>query len=230
LKIIAADSAAAILDNNFNPTIHIATVAVLVEPPYREAHVRVSEPIFREVESGLEVVVHEAELCLILLEQNKAEAVHLDITLGGISVEELSPVQLTNMRCSINARKNLLRILPRLRRIAGEARRRYDIDMLAVGKESIPVRIAELTAGAQAIIYTATKVAQEQSQHLLGLPIKCQHQISINKVYLHSLMEAEYDIKGYATDLQGVLSKVIITEMQNPIARGFRVLKIIPKQ
>jgi len=110
LKIIAADSAAAILDNNFNPTIHIATVAVLVEPPYREAHVRVSEPIFREVESGLEVVVHEAELCLILLEQNKAEAVHLDITLGGISVEELSPVQLTNMRCSINARKNLLRI------------------------------------------------------------------------------------------------------------------------
>jgi hypothetical protein len=230
LKIIAADSAAAILNNNFIPISHIATSAVIVELPYREAHVRVSEPIFREVENGLEVVVHEAELCLILLEQNKADSVHLDITLGGISVEELSPVQLTNMRCSINARKNLLKILPRLRRIAGEARRKYDVDMLAIGKESMPVRIAELTAGAQAIIYTATKVAQEQSEHLLGLPIKCQHQINTDKVYLHSLMEAEYDIKGYATDLHGALSEVVITEMQNPIARGFRALKIIPKQ
>jgi len=229
VKIIAADSAAAVLDENFNPLSHVATVAVLVEPPYREAHVCVTEPIFREVEDGLGLVVHEAELCLSLLEQVKADVVHLDATLGGISVEELSPVQLTNMRSSVKARQNLLKILPKLRRIAGEARRKYDIDILAIGKESIPVRIAELTAGAKAIVYASDKVVKEQTPLLLGLPIKCQHHIATDKVNLYSLMEAEHDIRGYATDPQGALSKVTIIEMQNPVARGFRTLRITPK-
>jgi hypothetical protein len=229
LKIIAADSAAAILDEKFNPLIHVATVAVLVEPPYREAQVRVAEPIFKEVEDGLGVVVHEAELCLSLLGQFKADVVHLDATLGGILVEELSPVQLTNMRYSVRARQNLLKILPKLRRVAGEAKRLHNADMIAIGKESLPVRIAELTAGAQAIVYVSAKVMQEQKPLLLGLPIKCQHRLADGKVYLHSLMEAEHDIRGYAADPQGVLSQVAITEIQNPVARGFRALRITPK-
>lgn len=229
LKIIAADSAAALLDENFIPLIHIATAAVLVEPPYKEAHISVVEPIFRDVEDGLGVVAHEAELCLRLLGQFKADVVHLDATLGGISVEELSPVQLTNMRCSVRARQNLLTILPKLRKIAGEARRLYNVDMLAIGKESMPVRIAELTAGAQAIVYASAKVVQEQKPLLLGLPIKCQHRLAGDKIYLHSLMEAEHDIRGYATDLQGILSHVALTEIQNPVVRGFRTLRITPK-
>ena len=52
LKIIAADSAAALLDENFIPLIHIATAAVLVEPPYKETHISVVEPLFSEVEDG----------------------------------------------------------------------------------------------------------------------------------------------------------------------------------
>jgi hypothetical protein len=54
-------------------------------------------------------------------------------------------------------RQNILKILPRLRKIAGEIGRLYDVDMLAIGKESVPVRIAELTAGAEEICLQAKK-------------------------------------------------------------------------
>jgi hypothetical protein len=36
----------------------------------------------------------------------KADVVHLDMTLGGISIEELSPVELTNLRASRIERQN----------------------------------------------------------------------------------------------------------------------------
>ncbi len=229
LRIIAADSAAAILNEKFMPLCHVAAVAVLVEPPYREDCMRVAEPIFKEVENSCEVIVHEAELCLKLLENVKADILHLDSSLGGVSVEELSSVLLSDMKLSIRARQNLLKILPRLRKIACEIRRKYDIEMLAIGKDSIAVRIAELTAGSEAILYTCIKAIQEKNTLLLGLPLKCQHFISDNKVYLQSLIEAEHDIRVYALDTKNVLNDVVISEMQNPTARGFRTLKIKPK-
>lgn len=212
------------------PIYHVASAAVLVEPPYREAQTRIADPIFKEVDNGYEIIVHEAELCLQLLQNAKADIVHIDSSLGGISVEELSPVHLSNMKLSINARKHLLKILPKLRKIAGETTRRYNIEMLAIGKDSIAVRIAELTAGAEAILYTCTKALEEKTPLLLGLPLKCQHLKTDSKVYLHSLIEAEHEISGYAKDTQNVLEKVIIQEMQNPTARGFRALRITPKR
>jgi hypothetical protein len=229
LRIIAADSAAAILDAKFKPLYLVASASVLVESPYREAHTRLAEPIFKEVDNGFDVIAHEAELCLSLLDKVKADVVHLDASLGGVPVEELSPVQLSNMNISINARKHLLRILPNLRKTAGEIRRKYDIEVLAIGKESIPVRIAELTTGSEAILYACAKAREEEQTLLLGLPLKCQHRIVDDRIYLHSLMEAEHDVKGYAEDTNSILSKVNITEMLNPVARGFRTLKITPR-
>jgi hypothetical protein len=229
LRIISADSAAAILDDKFVPLNIVASVAVLVEPPYREAHTRLAEPIFREAENCYDVIVHEAELCQMLLETTKADVVHLDTTLGGTPVEELSPVELTNMRLSNKSRSHLLKILPRLRRIAGEIRRKHDIQMLAIGKESVPVRIAELTAGAEAVLFACAKALEEKKPLLLGLPTKCQHQVTDGKVYLFSLIEAEHDIRGYAQDTQNVLSKVNLVELLNPVARGFRAINIKPK-
>ena len=229
MKIIAADSAAAILDEKFIPILHVASAAVLVEPPYREANIRLAEPIFRAVDNNYDVIVHEAELCQSLLETTKADIVHLDSTLGAVSVEELSPVELANLRVGVKARSNLLKILPKLRRIAGEIRRKQNIDVLAIGKESMAVRIAELTAGSEALIFACAKVVEEQEPLLLGLPTRCQHCFADGKVYLHSLMEAEHDVRGYAQDTENVLSKVEVTEMQNPVARGFRTLRIAPK-
>jgi len=226
LRIISADSAAAILDDKFTPITQIASAAVLVNPPYKEAHVRLAEPVFAEVEGGSEIIVHEAELCLELLETVQADVVHLDTSLGGISVEELSAVDLSNMNASPWVRKHVLKILPRLRKIAGEIRRKHGIEMLAIGKESMPVRVAELTAGSEAILYACTKAVEEKKPLLIGLPTRCQHRATDGRVYLHSLMEAEHDVRGYAEDVDDVLTKIKLTEILNPVARGYRALKI----
>jgi hypothetical protein len=228
LKIISADSAVAILDEQFEPILHVASVSVLVEPPYREASFRLAEPIFREVEPGFDLIVHEAELCRSLLDKMKADVIHLDMSLGGISVEELSPVELTNLRASPRGRQNILKILPRLRKIAAEIKRLYGIDMLAIGKESVPVRIAELTAGAEAILFAAQRAVDEKEGILLGLPLNCQPRILGNQVYLHSLIPNEHDVRGFSIDTMGVLTKVKLSETLNPIARGFRALNITP--
>lgn len=229
LRIISADSAAAILDDQFNAVTHIAMVSVLVEPPYREPASRLAEPIFRPVEQGFDLVVHEAELCRNLLETIKADVIHLDVSLGGVSIEELSPVELLNLRASKFGRQNILKMLPRLRKVAGEIKRLFGIDMLAIGKESVPVRVAELTAGAEAILFACQEVANEKEALLLGLPLKCQPTVLNNKVYLRSLIEGEHDIRGFGVDAQGVLTKVKLIETLNPVARGFRAIKIEPK-
>jgi hypothetical protein len=228
LRIVSADSSAAILDAKFAPQEIVACAAVLVNPPYKEPSAMLAEPIFREAEDGYEVIVHEAELCRNLLEKVKADVVHLDMTLGAISLEELSPVELSNMKISNRARQHLLKILPKLRKIAGEINRKHGVEVLAIGKESIPVRVAELTAGAHAIAFACAKVLEEKAPILLGLPSKCQHRIAGSRVYLHSLMAAEHDVRGYAKCDEEVLNKVNIVETLNPCARGFRSLRIKP--
>jgi hypothetical protein len=232
MRIISADSAAAILNEKFEAVTLIGSAAVLTEPPYREAHVRLAEPAFRDAEGedSFEAIVHEAELCQNLLEKEKADVVHLDTTLGGFSIEELSPVELINMKVSNKARGHLLKILPKLRRIAGEVKRRHGIDMLAIGKESVPVRIAELTAGSHAVLYACAQVVERKEPLLVGLPTRCEHMVVDGKVYLRSLLPAEHDVRGYAQDERSVLGKVTMVEMLNPVARGFRALKIKPNE
>ena len=228
LKIVSADSAAAILNQEFKPLSLVASVSVLVAPPYREPSFRLAEPIFRKVEDGFDVIVHEAELCRSLLDKMKADVVHLDMSLGGVSIEELSPVELLNLRASRTGRTNILKILPRLRKIAGEIKRVHDVDMLAIGKESVAVRIAELTAGAEAVLFACKKAVAEKEPILLGLPHMCQPTVLQDRVYLCSLMVAEHDMRSFAIDTEDILTKVKLSESLNPIARGFRVLKINP--
>ncbi len=229
MRVISADSGAALLDKQYQPVYLVASAAVLVEPPYREPSFRITEPIFKEVDTGLEVIVHEAQLCSALLDKTKADVVHLDMTLGGVTVEDLSPVELMNMRASKSGRQQILKILPRLRKIAGEIKRLYDIDMLAIGKESVPVRVAELTVGAEAILFACERAVERQEDILLGLPLNCQPRIISDRVYLHSLISAEHDLRSYAIDSQGILTKVKLTETLNPVARGFRAIEIKQK-
>jgi hypothetical protein len=229
LKIIAADSSAAVLNDSFEPLTIVAVASVLVSPPYRESSAFLAEPIFADAGNGHEVIVHEAELCKELLGKVRADSVHLDMSLGAISLEQLSPIQLSDLRISARAKRDLLKILPKLRKIAGEITQKYGVEILAIGKDSIPVRIAELTAGAHAILYACEKAIKEKQTVLLGLPSKCQPRVTEKKVYLYSLIDAEHDIRGYAGDTGEILKKVNIIEMLNPIARGFRTLKITSK-
>ncbi len=229
LEIIAADSSAALLTRKFEPHTIVAAAAVLVNPPYREPRLCLAEPIFADAAKAHEVVVHEAELCRELLGKAKADVVHLDMSLGAIPVEQLSPIQFSNIRVSSKAKRHLIRILPKLRRVAGEITQKYGVEVLAIGKDSIPVRIAELTAGSYAILYACDKVFKENQTALLGLPSKCQARPAEKSVYLHSLLAAEHDVRGYAPDVEESLRKVDITEMLNPVTRGFRILKISPR-
>jgi hypothetical protein len=229
LKIISADSSAAVLNEKFDPLLIVATAAVQVSPPYREANSFLSEPVFANADDGHEVIVHEAELCRDLMAKVKADVVHLDMSLGAIPLEELSPIQFSNLKISGRAKQHLLKILPRLRKVAGEITQKYGVQVLAIGKESIPVRIAELTSGANAILYACDKAIREKQSILLGLPCKCQPKVTENRVHLYSLITAEHDITGYAEDRNGILKKVNINELLNPCARGFRALRITPK-
>lgn len=229
LKIIAADSSAAILNEKFEPLSIVAAASILVSPPYREASSCIAEPIFADANNGHEVIVHEAELCRELIAKVKADIVHLDMSLGSVPVEELSPIQFTNMRISAKAKHHLLKVFPRLRKIATEITQKHGVEVLAIGKESIPVRIAELTSGAHAILYACEKVTEEKQPILLGLPSKCQPRITEKRVCLHSLMAAEHDVRGCAEDVKDILKKVNITELLNPCARGFRALRITVK-
>ena len=229
MRIISADSSAAILNEKFEPLLIVAAASVLTVPPYREATAFLAEPIFVDVQKGHDVIVHEAELCRDLLAKTKAEVVHLDMSLGSIPLEQLSPIQFTNMNISTKARRHLLSVLPRLRKIGNEMTQKYGVEILAIGKESIPVRIAELTSGAHAILYTCKKAVEEKQTIMLGLPSRCQPRPTENGIYLYSLMAAEHDVGGFAEDTEKVLKKVNIAEFLNPIARGFRALKISPK-
>ncbi|NWG11635.1 DUF4152 family protein [Candidatus Bathyarchaeota archaeon] len=229
MRIIAADSSSAILTDSFEPLTIVAAASVLVCPPYREAKACLAEAIFADAKCGHELIVHEAELCKDLLAKAKADIVHLDMSLGAIPLEQLSPIEFSNMKISSRAKRHLLKILPRLRKIANEVTQKHGIEVLAIGKESIPVRIAELTAGANAILYTCEKGIKENKTLTLGLPSKCQPRLTEKRVYLYSLIAAEHDIRGYAEDTNEVLKKANISEMLNPIARGFRILHITPR-
>jgi hypothetical protein len=229
LRIIAADSSSALLNNKFEPESIVATAAALVDPPYREPSVYLAKPLFMDARNGHEAVIREAELCKELLGKVSADVVHLDMSLGAIPLEQLSPIQFSNMRVSNRAKRHLLKILPRLRKIAGEITQKYGVEVLAIGKESMPVRIAELTSGAHAIVYACEKAVDENRTLMLGLPSKCQPGVAGKRVYLHSLIGAEHDVEGYAEDTEEILKKVYVLEMLNPSARGFRILKIKPK-
>jgi len=229
MKVIAADSSAAILNDKFEPLSIVAAASVLVSPPYREPGMVLAEPIFVPADKGQEVIVHEAELCRDLIGKTKADVVHLDMSLGSIPLEQLSPIEFSSMRISTKAKRHLLKTLPKLRKIACEITQKHGVAVLAIGKESIPVRIAELTSGAYAILYACENAVKENKTVLLGLPSKCQPRPAEKRIYLHSLITAEGDVRGYAEDSQGTLNKVNIAEMLNPCARGFRTLKVSPK-
>lgn len=228
MRIVAADSGAAILNDKFEPVTVVAAVAILTEPPYRRASSILAEPIFADADNGYQLIAHELELCQQLLKSVKADVVHLDMSLRGINLEELSAVDISTMKKSSKARKQILKILPKLRKSSSKILRTYGIEVLAFGKESIPVRIAELTSGAHAIRYAAEKAVKENIKLTLGLPTKCQPQFFKDKIALQSLMPTENEVAGYAECSRDLLEGVQLSDMLNPCARGFKMLEIIP--
>ena len=228
MRIISADSGAAILSDTFQPETVVASSSVLVEAPYRLASTSLSKPIFSPANSQ-KLILLELRLCRDLLAEQPATAIHVDMSLGGISLADLTLNELQQMSISSRAKENIRSILPELRRMSSEIERSFDVEVLAVGKDSMPVRIAELTAGANALIYLARKVSSERRSRLLGLPSHCSISRSRHGVSLRSLNIAEHDVFGSAKDEESVTESVILNEFNNPLLRGFRVVRITPK-
>jgi hypothetical protein len=86
-----------------------------------------------------------------------------------------------------------------------------------------------LTAGAEAILFACQRAVNEKENVLLGLPLMCQPKFFGNRVYLHSLIANEHDVRSFSVDTSGVLTKVKLSETLNPVARGFRALTIKPQ-
>jgi len=228
LRIVAADSGAAILNDKYEPVTVVAAASILTEPPYKMASSVLAEPIFADANNGYHLIVHELELCQQLLKNVKADAVHLGLSLGGINMEEFSAVKIYNLRKSGKARAQILKILPKLRKTATSILRTYGVTVFAFGKLSIPVRIAELTSGAHAIRYAAEKAVKENVKLRLGLPTKCQTKFQQDRIELQSLMPTENEVMGYAECGRDLFDGTQIVEMLNPCARGFKMLEITP--
>ncbi len=227
MRIIAADSGGALLNERFEPTHIVCTVAVLVEPPYRAPSALLPEPSFCPTDDSYPLLVKELELCRRLLEKHEADVVHFDVSLRGIRLDELKMSELAHLPERVRVR--LTRIFPKLTFIASEMWASKGVPALAIGKESVPVRIAELSCAAHAVLFSAEKALEEGRRLFLGLPTSCTVLVSGRTLMARSLLPAEHDLIGFANDERGVMASVAIREMPNPVARGFRMVEIRPR-
>lgn len=229
MKVVAADSAAAILNEKLDPTHVVASAAVLVESPFKEPIHSIGKAIFEPAESSHTVVLREVKLCKKLLDSGiKADLVHLDMSLRGASVASLTVEKLVSMRIRWRGKMFIQKLLPDLRKEARKIGSGHKIDVVAIGKRSLAVRVAELTAGAYAVIYACEKATKEKQRVLLGLPLRCSMRLSGNRVYLSSTMGSQEGVVGYADDEAGVLNKVSMSEKVNPHVEGFKYEVITP--
>jgi len=177
-----------------------------------------------------DLVVRELRMCKGLLRLASADAVHLDMSLGGIPVSQLTMSDLQDMSISSKAKQRIREVLPELRKLATEIEQGFNVEVLAIGKESLPVRIAELTAGAYSVIYASAEALKHQRPILLGLPALCTIALGEREVTARSLQQGEHDVVGFAEDSDNLIQKIKIEEFSNPTVRGFRVLKIAAKE
>ncbi|MEM2107937.1 MAG: hypothetical protein QXL10_01455 [Candidatus Bathyarchaeia archaeon] len=129
------------------------------------------------------------------------------------------------MKLASKAWQQILKALPALRKVASYIKRACDLEVWQSIKR-VPLRVAELTAGAEAVLFACAKAVQEKKNLLLRLPSAYQHKIVGDSVCLYSPLPAEHDVRGYTEDIEETLRKVNIVETLNPSARGFRALKI----
>jgi hypothetical protein len=228
MRIVAADSGSATLNKRFEPEAIAALAAVLVDHPYNCASDVIAKSLLEEGSPKTSFVA-ELSICRELLKKKGADEVHLDVTLGGIPVNELTESKLRDTAASRWARENVQKVLPELRKISQDIKRIYGVEVLALGKESIPVRIAELTAGAFSVLYASEKAIGEHKKLLLGLPTGCNLKRYEGGVLLQSLLPNEHEVRGFADDPEEILSKVDVVEILNPKTRGFRTLEIAPR-
>lgn len=231
MRVVAADSGSSVLDASFEPTCIVCTVAVLVEPPYRCPSATLAEAHFWPIEDSYGVLLRELELARRLLEEHGADVIHFDASLRRARLDEINVADVARYwpRVPENARARLTRVFHQLKFMASELTARTGVPVIAIGKDSVPVRIAELCCGAFGLLAAARKAVEEDRELLLGLPVRCVVSVRGDRVIARSLVPAEHDLMGVAVDEEGILGSVELLDMPNPTLRGFRVVIVRPR-
>ena len=222
MKVATVDSGCSILDRDLKPITILSSVAVVVDRPYEK-------PVNLEVRWGdytltdPNVLVYELELCQKLLANEDADCVHLDLTLGGVNLLDLTDEALFQMQLSPTGRSFLHAIMPKLRRIAAEIGETHHIPVLAMGKRSIPVRVAELHAAAYGVQQAIRKAQTSDEPIHVGLPSKVMADFDTDGVVRVSSAEP---MEASLTAEAPVADGVEVERFLNPVTRGFQVLRL----
>lgn len=205
----------------------MASAAVRVSPPYEKPDASLGRSLFESVRDSHTLVIHEIQLCRDLIRSGiDADVIHIDMTLGGASIGSLTMEKLVSMCVPERGRVSIEEALPVLREVARELGAVYGLDTLAIGKRSRAVRVAELTAGAYAVIYAAKRALEMGEEIRLGLPRLCTFRHENDTVSLVSIVPSQEGMMGYARDETGIVRRVEIDEGRNPQVRGFNYLRI----
>lgn len=226
MRIIAADSASSVLDENFMPTNILSITGVLIDFPYGEP-LRIERNDVSYPISDTRVLIHELELCERMLEKEKADCVHLDLNLGGMNLLDLTEEMiLEELPLSKMGREVLHRIFPDLRRIALSIEEKYMVPIYAMGKRSLAVRLAEIWASAYGIVRAVEKVRSTRNALYIGLPLKVTATFEGNMVRTFSSESME---EGLCAEMPVVLEDVRVEVFLNPVVRGYRAIRLSPK-
>ena len=224
MRIVAADTGGALLDEGYNPVGLIATAAVLVEKPYRTATlslVKYENPFEYDM-SGRQAVREEAFLAVKLARKVRADVIHLDSTLGGIEVRKLDDVTIDALLISERGKAVWHELRKDLQPLAKKLWEDTGVEILAVGKSSVAVRIAEIFSGIYSTKW-AIDYARETGRAMIGLPRYMKVELSPGKIYGESLDPREGGLYGEVeADTDGIGWELY----PNPLVRRYMVLEV----
>ena len=224
MRIIAADTGGALLDDAYNPVGLIATVAVLVEKPYRTAtlsEVRYADPFNYDM-SGRQAVRDEAFLAVELAMKLRPDVVHLDSTIGGIEVRKLDEPTIDALAITDRGKEVWKDLAKDLQPLAKRLWEETGIEMVAIGKSSVPVRIAEIYSG----LYTAKwaiERARDEGRIVVGLPRYMGVELRPGKIYGESLDPREGGLFG---EIEAKTDGIGWELYPNPLVRRYMVLEV----
>ena len=225
MKIATVDSACSILDENLLPTNIISMVGIVVDHPYEQ-------PLYIQNKSkdysltDYALLVNELKLCEEMLATQKVDYVHLDMSLGGVNILDIKEEDLLyKMPLSDTGRTIIRLILPDLQSIAKSIKEKYGIPVLAIGKKSHPVRLAELYAAAYGVSRAVDKAKESHKEVYVGLPVRMTATVTDGNVKIASQEPMEDTLCAEVPIADGVS----IEAFHNPIVRGFQTIKLTPE-
>jgi hypothetical protein len=224
MKIVTVDSACSVLDENLMPTNILSMAGIVVDYPYEQPS-QVQTRGEDYLLSDPNLLVNELKLCQEMLEVERADCVHLDLSLGGINLLSLTEEDLLfRIPMSYDGREVLRLILPDLQKIAAAINEEYEVPVLAIGKRSGPVRLAELYAAAYGVARAMEKAKESGETVYVGLPSGTTATIDGGKSRVTSQEPMEKSLSAEAPVVAGVHVEAFL----NPIVRRFQALKLTP--